>query len=86
MLCSRPVSFSIIPGLGHLGLKLCTKSMGLSFLCLVLMSAPLVSDPTLKFMYAITFARVLHFAYMLPIYVPIYYSHCSARAQLYIII
>ena len=38
----RPVLISTFP---CLGLELCTKSMGLSFLCQVLISAPLVSNP-----------------------------------------
>ena len=40
VLGSRPVLISTFPSLGlDLGLELCTKSMGLSFLCLVLISA-----------------------------------------------
>ena len=48
VLGSRPVLISTFP---YLGLELCTKSMGLSVLCLVLISAPLVSNPTLVHCY-----------------------------------
>ena len=48
VLGSRPVLILTFPRLGlDLGLELCTKSVGLSFLCLVLISAHLVSNPTL---------------------------------------
>ena len=48
VLGSRPVLILTFPCLGlDLGLELCTKCMGLSFLCLVLISAPLVSNLTL---------------------------------------
>ena len=54
VLGSRPVLILTCPCLGlglglglDLGLELCTKSMGLSFLSLVLISAPLVWNPIL---------------------------------------
>ena len=47
---SRPVLFSTFPCLGlDLGLELRTKPMGLSFLCLVSISAPLVLSSALRF-------------------------------------